>query len=305
MPRIELRHLRYFIALAEELHFSRAASRLHIEPSPLSRAIKELEQELGVVLFDRNRRGTSLTDAGEIFLVEARRLFCSLDGAIDAARQAATGYRTLLRVAVSDGVASQHLAAVLARCRADEPEVMVQLIEVPLEEQLRGLRNRTFDAGFACEHDAGPNLIAAPVWNDPLVVVVPERHPLVVHRAISLHMLRRQPLILCHPKRCEGLARQFDRVVHSAIGHPESVCHATSINMMLTLVAAGYGIGFATQGQLALGIRSGVVVRAAADESSQITTYFIRRRESPSDQLRSFARRVRSMEDSWALSRQS
>ncbi|HFX1080073.1 TPA: LysR family transcriptional regulator [Pseudomonas aeruginosa] len=303
MPRIEFRHLRYFIALAEELHFSRAAGRLHIEPSPLSRAIKELEQELGVVLFDRNRRGTSLTEAGEIFLVEARRLFCGLDGAIDAARQAATGYRTLLRIAVSDGVASQHLAALLASCRADEPEVMVQLIEVTVAEQLRGLRNRSFDAGFACENDTGPNLIAAPVWSDPLVVVVPERHPLVGNRTLPLHMLRQQPLILCHPKRCEGLARQLERVVHSAIGRPESVCHATSINMMLTLVAAGYGIGFATEGQVALGSKPGVIVRAAADESSHITTYFIRRRECPSEQLRSFARRLRSIDGSQTAQR--
>ncbi|HGW5375654.1 TPA: LysR family transcriptional regulator [Pseudomonas aeruginosa] len=299
MPRIEFRHLRYFIALAEELHFSRAAGRLHIEPSPLSRAIKELEQELGVVLFDRNRRGTSLTDAGEIFLVEARRLFCSLDGAVDAARQAASGCRTLLRVAVSDGVASQHLAALLASCRANEPEVMVQLIEVTLAEQLRGLRNRSFDAGFACEPDAGTHLIAAPAWSDPLVVVVPERHPLVAYRTLPLHMLRRQPLILCHPKKCEGLARQFERVVHSAIGNPESVCHATSLNMMLTLVAAGYGIGFATEGQLALGSKPGVIVRSVTDPSSHITTYFIRRRECPSEQLRSFAKRVRSIGRSW------
>lgn len=294
MPRIEFRHLRYFIALAEELHFSRAAGKLHIEPSPLSRAIKELEQELKVVLFDRNRRGTRLTDAGEIFLVEARRLFSNLDSAVDVARQAATGYRRVLRVAVSDGVAGRHLAALLARCRAEEPEVMVQLTEVPLAEQLRGLRNRSFDAGFACEQDPGANLTAKPVWTDPLVVAVPERNPLVAHRELSLHLLRRQPLILCHPQKCEGLARQIERVVNSAIGHPESVSHATSVNMMLTLVAAGYGVGFATEGQLTLGSRPGVVVRSVADDSSAIAIYFIRRKECPSEQLLSFSRRVKS-----------
>ncbi|WP_338807009.1 LysR substrate-binding domain-containing protein [Pseudomonas chlororaphis] len=295
MPRIEFRHLRYFIALAEELHFSRAAGKLSIEPSPLSRAIKELELELKVVLFDRNRRGTRLTDAGELFLVEARRLFSNLDSAVEIARQAATGYRKVLRVAVSDGVAGHHLAALLALCRAEEPEVMVQLTEVPLAEQLRGLRNRSFDAGFACEPDPGQNLIAKSVWTDPLVVVVPERNPLVAHRKLPLHLLRRQPLILCHPQKCEGLARQMEHVVHSAIGHPESVCRATSVNMMLTLVAAGYGIGFATEGQLAPGSRPGVVVRSVADDASQINIYFLRRKECPSEQLLSFSRRVKSM----------
>lgn len=301
MRRIEFRHLRYFIALAEELHFSRAAGKLHIEPSPLSRAIKELEQELGVVLFDRNRRGTRLTDAGEIFLVEVRRLFSNLDSAVEVAREAATGYRRVLRIAVSDGVAGHQLAALLARCRAEEPEVLVQLTEVSLAEQLRGLRNRAFDAGFACEPDAGANLLSRAAWTDRLVVVVPERHHLVSHREISLHFLRRLPLILCHPQKCEGLARQLERVVHSAIGHPESVRRATSIHMMITLVAAGYGIGFATEGQLSLGCRPGVIVRPIADEAAQITTYFLRRKESPSEQLARFTRRAKSLDDHRAL----
>lgn len=301
MPRIEFRHLRYFIALAEELHFSRAAGKLHIEPSPLSRAIKELEQELGVLLFDRNRRGTRLTDAGEIFLVEARRLFSGLDSAIEVARQAATGYRRVLRIAVSDGVAGYQLAALLARCRAEEPEVLIQLTEVPLAEQLRGLRNRTFDAGFACEPDGGANLVSRSVWTDRLVAVVPERHHLVAHRELSLHLLRRLPLILCHPQKCEGLARQLERVVHSAIGHPESVRRATSIPMMTTFVAAGYGIGFAPEGLLSLGCRPGVIVRPITDEAAQITTYFLRRKENPSEQLSRFSRRVKLLDDHKAL----
>lgn len=280
MPRIKFRHLRYFIALAKELHFSRAARKLSIEPSPLSHAIKELELELKVVLFDRNRRGTRLTDAGELFLVEARRLFSNLDSAVEIARQAATGCRKVLRVAVSDGVAGRQLAALLALYRAEELEVMVQLTEVPLAEQLRGLRNRSFDAGFACEHDPGPSLTAKSVWTD-LLVVVPERNPLVAHRELPLHLLRRQPLILCHPQKCEGLERQMELVVHSAIGHPQSVCRATSVNMMLTLVAAGYGIGFATEGQLALGSRPGVIVRSVADDASQINIYFLRRKDVP------------------------
>ena len=101
---MELRHLRCFVALAEELHFTRAAERLHIEQPPLSRAIKELEDELGVVLFDRNRRGTLLTSAGVAFLQDVRRLFTVLEQARENVKAVAAGSQGSLRIAVSSAV---------------------------------------------------------------------------------------------------------------------------------------------------------------------------------------------------------
>ncbi|WP_457851530.1 LysR family transcriptional regulator [Achromobacter xylosoxidans] len=138
---MELRHLRYFVVLANELHFTRAAERLHIEQPPLSRAIKELEDELGIVLFDRDRRGTRLTEAGSSFLQDARRLFNVLEQGRENARAVAAGLRGSLHIAVSDGAIDPRLSALLARCRAEEPEIQVRLSEVPLAEQLRGLRS--------------------------------------------------------------------------------------------------------------------------------------------------------------------
>ena len=124
---MELRHLRCFVALAEELHFTRAAERLHIEQPPLSRAIKELEDDLGAVLFVRNRRGTVLTEAGATFLQDVRRVFAALKQAQENAQAVAAGLSGSLRIAVSDGAIDPRLSGLLARCREEEPEIATLL----------------------------------------------------------------------------------------------------------------------------------------------------------------------------------
>ena len=123
---MELRHLRCFLAVAEELHFARAAERLHIEQSPLSRAIKELEEELGVALFARTTRSTRLTRAGKLFLDHVPRVFTALQQARDSAKAAANGFHGQLRIALSDGITPSRLPALLALCRQEEPEVEIR-----------------------------------------------------------------------------------------------------------------------------------------------------------------------------------
>jgi DNA-binding transcriptional LysR family regulator len=134
---MELRHLRCFLAVAEELHFARAAEKLHIEQSPLSRAIKELEEELGVRLFDRTTRSTRLTRAGNIFLKHVPRVFTALEQARQSVNAVAAGYHHQLRVALSDGITPSRLSALLAQCRQEEPDVKIRLFEMPLSQQAR------------------------------------------------------------------------------------------------------------------------------------------------------------------------
>src|SRR5258708_69305 len=210
---MELRHLRYFIAVAEELHFARAAQRLHIEQSPLSRAIKELELDLGVRLFDREPRGTRLTWAGEVFLGDVRPVFTPLDQTKATAQSAASGYRGTLRIALSDGLVSQRLATVLSMCREQEPEVDIRLFEVPLAQQIKGLRTDLYDAGFARSDEVVEGILTAAVWNDPLVLALPARHPLLVHKHIPLADALRYPLVLCHPQACDGGRRRVARLL--------------------------------------------------------------------------------------------
>ncbi|UGV29432.1 LysR family transcriptional regulator [Halopseudomonas aestusnigri] len=201
---MDLRHLRCFIAVAEELHFARAAERLHIEQSPLSRAIKELEEDLGVRLFDRTTRSTRLTRAGQVFLEHVPRVFSALEQASNSIRAVAAGYQDQLRVALSDGITPPRLSALLAQCRQDDPDIEIRLFEIPLSQQIRGLNDELYDVGFAQSADVGDGIVAEAAWSDPLVVVMPARHPLLVHKRIPLDEVLRYPLVMCDPQSCEG-----------------------------------------------------------------------------------------------------
>ena len=188
---MELRHLRCFLAVAEELHFARAAEKLHMEQSPLSRAIKELEEDLSEVLFARTTRSTRLTRAGKLFLEHVPRVFTALQQARDSVKAAANGFHGQLRVALSDGITPSRLPALLALCRQEEPEVELRFFEVPLSQQIKGLHEDLYDVGFAQSDEVGDGIATMPVWSDALMVAVPARHPLLAHKRIPLDELLR------------------------------------------------------------------------------------------------------------------
>ena len=285
---MELRHLRCFIAVAEELHFARAAERLHIEQSPLSRAIKELEYHLGVRLFERTTRRTQLTWAGKVLQEETHRIFAAIDQAKASVKAAATGYHGRLRIALSDGIAHPRISALLAQCREDEPEVEIRLSEIPLSQQIKGLQSDLFDAGFAQSDDVGEGIMAIPVWSEPLVIAVPARHPILVHRRIPLDEVLRYPLVLCHPETCEGFWQQVKRVLRTVDAKLIVADRVPTLDLMMTLVAAGYGLGFAGESQIAACRNPNVVARPLAGRSPILTTYLLRPDSEPSEQLSRF-----------------
>jgi DNA-binding transcriptional LysR family regulator len=127
---MELRLMRYFVVAAEELHFARAAERLGIEQSPVSRAMRDLEDLLGVQLFDRSTRQTRLTWAGQVLLSESRRVLATVDQAIQATKGAAQGYQGYLRIAICDSLAQPRIATLLARSREQEPELEIRVFEM-------------------------------------------------------------------------------------------------------------------------------------------------------------------------------
>jgi len=296
---LELRHLRYFFALAEELHFTRAAERLNIEQPPLSRAIKELEDELSVLLFDRNRRGTQLTEAGRTFLQDVRRLFIVLEQARENVRAVAAGLRGSLHIAISDGAVNHRLAALLADCRQQEPEIELRLAEVPLAEQLRGLRSGDYAIGFAHTADVEESIVAEAVWRDELVIAVPARHELLAHKEVPLYKLADHPLILCDPQVCEGYCREVTRLLRSLEQEPNVAEHASSLDMMLTRSGSeGMASASTTAAKIAISQRDDVVARPLAADSAVITTYLLRlRSDELSPSLERFLVRLRLRAD--------
>lgn len=273
---MDLRHLRFFVVLAEELHFARAAERLHIEQPPLSRAIKELEGELSAILFDRDRRGTRLTAAGAAFLQDVRRMFNVLEQARENAQAIAAGLRGSVRIAISDSTFDQRLSTFLANCRVEDPDIEVRLSEVPLAEQLRGLRSGDFMIGFAHTAEVGEDILAEPMWSDPLIVAVPARHPLLAHKKVPLCEVAAYPLVLSDPDVCEGYCRELMRFLRPLGLEPNVVERASSLDMMLTLIGAGYGVGFTTAARIGVIQRPDVVARPLAADSAVITTYLLR-----------------------------
>lgn len=173
-----------------------------------------------------------------------------------------------------------------------------RLSEVPLSEQLRGLRSVDFTIGFAHTAEVGDEIIAEPIWHDPLILAVPARHPLLAHKEVPLTKLASYPLVLCDPQVCEGYSRELTRLLRLLEQEPNVVEHASSLDMMLTLVGAGYGLGFTTAARLAVSHRADVVARPLAADSAVITTYLLRPHSDTScPALERFITRLRSQAD--------
>lgn len=293
---MELRHLRCFLAVAEELHFARAAERLHIEQSPLSRTIKELEEDLGEQLFVRTSRSTRLTRAGKLFLEHVPRVFTALEQARDSVKAAANGFHGQLRIALSDGITPSRLPVLLALCRQEEPEIEIRLFEVPLSQQIKGLHDDLYDVGFAQSDEVGDGISAEAIWNDPLMVAVPARHPLLTHKRIPLEEVLRYPLVLCDPQVCEGHARQIDRVLRRVGQEPMIAERVASCDLMMALVSAGFALGLAGAPHIVSSRESGVVARPLAGRSPMLTTYLLHRESETSEVLARFIERVQAIE---------
>lgn len=294
--RTELRHMRYFIAMGEELHFARAAERLHMDQSALSKAMKDLEDDMGVGLFERSTRNTGLTYAGQVFLEECRRVLAVVQQARDMARSAGQGYRGYLRIAISDALAQPRMTEIFALCRDEDPEVEIRLFEMPVTQLIRALQQDEVDAGFALFHEPGEGYAIEALWHDEVAVAMPARHPLFGRKRVKLADAVQYPLILVHPELCQGGYAYVDAMLDKLPqenGQPVIAEHVSGHESMLMMIGAGYGVGFAIESQIAHFQRADVVVRPMETGLPPVTTYLLRGANEPSEQLAKFIERAR------------
>jgi len=271
---IELRHLRFFITVAEELHFARAAERLQMEQSLLSRAIREIERILGVRLFERNTRSTRITRAGTTFLDYARRVIMLMEQASTSTRSAALGHSKQLRIGVSDCVAYCRMTEILARYHALNIETSVSLHEMPLHQQIGWVRDGLLDASVSLDGVHRDGINSHVIARDSICAIIPTTHPLAQPEVVSASELACYPLILFSAESDLGGGSQIDAFVDT-LGRPRVVFRANSLGTMLTLVALGHGIGLVGSAQMSGVKRRDVVLRTISGATPPMMTYVL------------------------------
>ena len=193
---MDLRHLRYFIAVAEEENIGRAAARLHISQPPLTRQIQQLEEELGVRLFNRTPKGMELTQAGELFLDEARNIRAVVEQATERTQRAGQGKLGRLDVAIFGSGILDAIPKLLLAFRNDYPEVKIVLHTMTKAEQIEALRQRRITVGFNRMLAPLPDLATELVATEPLLLAVNEAHPLAREKSVSFPLLAKHPMVL-------------------------------------------------------------------------------------------------------------
>ncbi len=238
---MELRHLRYFVAVAEELSFRRAAERLHVAQPPLSQQIKQLEAEVGTMLLRRTSRRVELTDAGVVFLERARRTLRDAELAVESARRTARGEIGWLNVGFVDSAAYELLPPVLRAFRARAPGVRLELRELATEHQLPALADE-LDVGLVREVNDLPGLHRTPLLREPLLAAVPLGHALASRARVQLVQLAAEPFVFFPRARVPRVYDHLVALCRAAGFSPRTVQEALQYPTMLGLVAAGFGI---------------------------------------------------------------
>ena len=259
---IELRLWRQFVAVAEELHFGRAALRLHMTQPPLTQAIANLEQQLGTRVFDRTKRSVQLTAAGHALLPQARELLAKALTMPGQARAAAHGEEGRLRLAFVSTVGFGLLPQWVRSFRALYPKVEFELIEATGDVQLRMLERGEIDAGFML-HSPGfapAGLEHLRIAREPLALALPDQHPLATIRSLSLTAVLAQPLVIFPRRILPSLHDAIFGMYHAAALAPRVAQEAIQMQTIVNLVSAGLGLAWVPDSVREFQ-RSGVVYR--------------------------------------------
>jgi LysR family transcriptional regulator, benzoate and cis,cis-muconate-responsive activator of ben and cat genes len=246
---MDFRQLRYFIAVAEERHFRRAAERLHMSQPPLSQQIRALEDELGVPLLARNRRSVRLTASGEAFLRRARGLLEQAAGAATEAQRIGRGEAGSLAIGFMSAAMLGRLPSLFTAFRAENAAVTIDLVQLPPQEQIEALDAGRIDLGFVAI-SAGPRhpaleryrLTAHKIWEEELVAAVPPRHRLAERRRIALRALAGERFITLSRAPETGHYDSVVQLCRRSRFRPTIAQEVEQLPAALALIASGYGV---------------------------------------------------------------
>ena len=280
---MELRHLRYFVAVAEELSFTRAADRLHIGQPPLSQQVQALEEEIGAVLFDRSRRTIRLTEAGRIFLEDAYRVLALAAGAAETARRVEKGEIGQLRIGFIKSTAFTPIfPRIINTYRTRFPNVKLVMQEMSTMRQLAALVDHSLDLAFIrpMDTDIPPQLAMTTLQNHQLSVLMPDNHRLADIAHLSIDDLRNEDFVMFPRDEGTTLNLEIHRLCAEAGFTPRVTMEAREVATITGLVAARCGIAILPDLFQSLGIK-GVLFRPF-DTPSVITQLALARRASES-----------------------
>lgn len=284
---MELRHLRYFVAVAEDLHFGRAAERLHITQQPLSQQIRQLEDELGVLLFHRTKRRVQLTEPGKAFLVEARQILLKATQAVEIARQVAQGESGRLKVGFSGFATYSVLPKTLRIFRERFPRVELELEEMTTTAQVQALQEQQIHLGLMIPPIPDTSLSFQPILREPLVVILPETHPLATQPELTLPMLANESFILVSRHLEPGYYDQCISLFQQAGFTPKVVQKASQKQTILGLVSAGMGVSLAPASIRNIH-RTGVVYITLNTLNAEVELVAVWRQDEPLPVLQTF-----------------
>jgi hypothetical protein len=286
-PGMELRHLRYFIAIAEELSFSKAAVRLHISQPPLSQQILDLERELGVRLFDRGPRKVKLTHAGEAFLSEARATLSQAGKAALTAQRADRGEVGQLQIGYLTSATNASFAAIIRSFRRHHPHVALELQDMNEVDMLRGVRNGSLHAVLIRAVPEDDELAVQPMWTDTINVALPDSHPLVRRKVVSIRDLADESFVVLNPSIYPIASNCFMLTCREVGFIPRITQHASDYLSLLWLVASGLGITLVTESLRDLQ-RNGMVWKPLRDVPKTARMLLVTRKDNTAPALAAF-----------------
>jgi DNA-binding transcriptional LysR family regulator len=239
---VEIRHLRYFQAVAEELHFGRAAARLAIAQPALSRQIQQLEAELGTPLLRRTQRRVELLPAGALLLERSRAIQQELARTLTDVRRTGTGELGRLALGFIHSSTYGLLPSIIGRFRKLYPDIELELHEMPITAQHAALLRGTIDLGLLRVQAAPAELEVVPVMSDPFVLALPSRHPLAGRSRVRLKEVAGDPFVMFGKAEAPLFHSRVQAMCEQAGFAPRVVQHATQIHTVVGLVGAGLGV---------------------------------------------------------------